>query len=467
MGFTGKWGSSDDNLGNVVPGFGSFPSQVASDTLSLTQTVTVTKRSTRNVQASSDLVSLTQNVVLAKSQSQPVTQIINVTDFARIYRQIHQDITDTLSLSDSTEPKSIFASATQFITFTDEATLLRQTSLQIEDIIELSDLAQISTRDVKASSEIALTQQATAVGPIYKHATDQLQQVVLSLNPVTLQITQTYTGLVDVASASVVRSNVTFHQFISLSEHVIGVVVKASGTDVDASDTLSLSDKAQLSIQNDIVDPLTLTDVATAGQTGVPVSNILSLTDVASVQISHAATVIADTIAISQAVRFTIEHDTTRFEFSPFIGANSDPNAPTPPPATLPADSGITGFRLRFPSSGMFSDEWHPTRKPDFGNVHRFSQDRINRETRGGTLIVFADPIWPKTETLVLRFSALKKIDKDGLLDFMRDHLGQEIRLIDWENRAWTGIITNPNDPAIQDDRDSWTASFEFQGERE
>ena len=38
-------------------------------------------------------------------------------------------------------------------------------------------------------------------------------------------------------------------------------------------------------------------------------------------------------------------------------------------------------------------------RAPNLGNKDRLSFNRVLRETRGGTLVVFADPIWPKVQT--------------------------------------------------------------------
>ena len=104
-------------------------------------------------------------------------------------------------------------------------------------------------------------------------------------------------------------------------------------------------------------------------------------------------------------------------------------------------------------------------RAPNLGNKDKLTFNRISRETRGGTLIVYADPIWPKIETLALTFSGLSADEKDDLLAFFDDHLGQEIGLVDWEGRYWTGVIMTPDDPVVQDNRDTFSASFEFEGE--
>jgi len=59
----------------------------------------------------------------------------------------------------------------------------------------------------------------------------------------------------------------------------------------------------------------------------------------------------------------------------------------------------------------------------------------------------------------------LSNTQAQGLLTFMDTYLGQEIRLIDWEDRVWVGVITNPSDPIVQDGPGcQMTASFEFEG---
>jgi len=105
-------------------------------------------------------------------------------------------------------------------------------------------------------------------------------------------------------------------------------------------------------------------------------------------------------------------------------------------------------------------------RAPNLGNRDRFQMNRISRETRGGTLVVFADSMWPKIQTLVLDFSGLTWAEVSGLNTFMDDHLGQEIGMIDWEHRFWSGVITKLDDPIVQDGRGcKYSVGFEFEGE--
>lgn len=465
MAFTGKWGAPEDVLGNVEPGAGAVPSQTSNSALALTQTASATVRSLRNVQAASQIVSLHDSVVLGISNTKPVSQSLHLTDMAFSPRQLLVSASDSISLSDGAEHGVFVVEAHQSLVLTDQALVLRLPSNVVTDTLTLTDFARLSERFVKATDVIAITDTVVWTGPHYVGATNPLITSLLVFDPVTVTLSSHIVGLSDAASANVQRNNLLTHQYISLSEVAIGVVVKAAGTAVDASDTLALTDKAQLSIVLSVSQTLTLTDSASTW-VGVPLSNQLTLTDIAGLQISHAATTLLDTISLSDAVRFVIERTCDRFLFSPNIGSNSDPSAPASPPNALPAASMLTGFRLRFPSSGSPTDEVILPRKPEFGNIDRFQFDRINRESRGGTLLVFADPIWPKIKIKVFKFSSLKKVDAYALRDFMAAHPGLDIELIDHENRAWVGVITKQQDGIIQDDRNSFTASFEFEGER-
>jgi hypothetical protein len=127
--------------------------------------------------------------------------------------------------------------------------------------------------------------------------------------------------------------------------------------------------------------------------------------------------------------------------------------------------AGITApFQLLYPAAGTVTDSV-TLRAPNLGNKDRLSFNRVLRETRGGTLVVYADPIWPKIQTLVLSFSGLHDTEAQELLEFFDNHLGQEIGLLDWEHQYWVGIVTTPDDPVVQDGKDSFSASFEFEGE--
>ena len=107
-------------------------------------------------------------------------------------------------------------------------------------------------------------------------------------------------------------------------------------------------------------------------------------------------------------------------------------------------------------------------RAPELDNIDRVSFTRISRETRGGKLTIFADPTWPKVQTIIATFIGLTEAEKDEVLNFFLTHIGKEIGMQDWEGREWVGIVTTPNESAVQDGKSctgrGWTLTFEFEG---
>ena len=103
-------------------------------------------------------------------------------------------------------------------------------------------------------------------------------------------------------------------------------------------------------------------------------------------------------------------------------------------------------------------------RNPDFGDKETVDIRRINRKTRGGDLVVYRDPAWPKYVTYTWQFSGLTQDDLYRLIYFMRQTLGQEITIIDYEGRTLNNcIITTPTEDLSQDGVEEFKAAFTFQ----
>lgn len=104
---------------------------------------------------------------------------------------------------------------------------------------------------------------------------------------------------------------------------------------------------------------------------------------------------------------------------------------------------------------------------PELGNGDRIEFLRIQRETRGGDLEVYSDPVWPKIETLIWTFKNLKRADSINVLAFLEQTVGQTITLLDYEGNTWTGIISTPApDVKCTSDKNcgSYEVTIEFQG---
>jgi hypothetical protein len=103
-------------------------------------------------------------------------------------------------------------------------------------------------------------------------------------------------------------------------------------------------------------------------------------------------------------------------------------------------------------------------RAPELDNADRNAYTRITEETRGGSLIVFSDPIWPKIRSLIVTVVGLTKAEVDEYLDFLYETIGLSIEVCDWEGRLWSGVITNPEEPVVQDGKERFTISFILEG---
>lgn len=333
-----------------------------------------------------------------------------------------------------------------------------------EHVIALTQEATSNIKMLSIEDALALSDTLFVNRPWYASAESELITVEEEFDLETFTLIEVVTGLQDSATCTLISVRPTSN-IISFSTEAIGSHVRADGIDCEAESVLSLTQQVWNSIAPSASSKLALSQSATATTSRAALSELSTL-DVAAQVVVIRGVLASNGLELQQAVSFIFEKSDTLCTYSPFIGSSSDPNAPAPPPATYPAAGGTPGFRLQYPATGPVTDQL-VLRAPNLGNLDRLSMTRINRETRGGTLIIYADPIWPKVETLVLSFSGLSEQEGQNLLAFMENYLGQEIKLIDWEDRLWRGVITNPSDPVVPDGPGcKYTASFEFEGEK-
>jgi len=169
--------------------------------------------------------------------------------------------------------------------------------------------------------------------------------------------------------------------------------------------------------------------------------------------------------AIGHALTWYSDTPCGRKQYTPFQGENTLPLDVSLPSDTLGDPQGEDStFKLYKPYLGVHTNEVE-LRQPELDNRDRNAFSRVNQETRGGKLIVFSDPIWPKIRTLAITVVGLTEAQVDAYQAFALATVGQEIGLTDWEGRLWKGFIKNPNEQATQDGRERWTVTFEFEGE--
>lgn len=407
----------------------------------------------RSVVSTLDIQQLADHAVKIRS----VTQNIEFTQQANL--EIIRTASSVITFTQEALNGHVFSQATSVLLVNQNA---RNSSIKeaFHDVsLNLQHAAKVNIKMVSASNELLLSQAVTGTFPFYGVAESQLTTVTEVFDPSTVSFIEVTAGIDHSVGLTLIQGQRIQH-YLQWNQSANGENNRADGIEVDASDTLSLSDISQKSRVASAEHFLPLSHSLVHYVAQHQPENTIQFSQAAEVTIDTARAV-TSALAVTHAVRFVHEQGHTDCYYSPFVGSTTDPNAPAPPPATLPSDSGENGFKLIAGSDVL------QLRSPNLGDIDRLAMDRINRETRGGTLVIFADPIWPKVETLLLTFSGLKRDEAQALLTFMRTYIGQEIRLIDWENRAWKGVITNPQDPIVEDARNSFTASFEFEGARE
>ncbi len=465
----------------------------ATSTLALTQSVDNSPKFLNAV----SLIVFAQETGFPGTHLASATSILSLSDSAVNSGLLTESASSTLTLVQYADDEIKARDVSQTLTLTDTASVDK--ILQGFSVLELTSVAR-STKELFASSGLTLTQtarqgvqklygtsqidftQTTRTNPKFLDASSTL--VLTDNNIVTkpIRVSATSelttfeevwdgeslvlepTGLRDEASITADLSS-SASSIIPIQHEASAHVALATGISATATSSLSFTQRAvPEAIEESVTSTLVLAQTA-VGVAGKPAESILALTQAGATTIDRGLTS-TSTLELQQSVTYTLIIGNTKCQYSPFVGENSDPDAPSPPPAAI--DGPMVGiqvpFQLVYPSTGVVSDSV-ALKTPNLGNKDRLGFQRVIRETRGGTLIVYADPIWPKTQTLALTFSGLLRVEAHELLTFIDDHLGLEIGLIDWEHRFWRGIITQPDEPVIEDRFDYYTVNFEFEGE--
>ncbi len=131
-------------------------------------------------------------------------------------------------------------------------------------------------------------------------------------------------------------------------------------------------------------------------------------------------------------------------------------------PAILNYIAGLTAGKVKFETLDSVTEL--VIRKPDFGDSDSYEVFRVQRNSRGGDLQIYSDPMWPTTEILEMKFSYLSGTEAGDLLDFMDATNGAKINFTDHYGRKWEGFILTPEAAVIQDKRVGFNITIRFQG---
>jgi len=240
-------------------------------------------------------------------------------------------------------------------------------------------------------------------------------------------------------------------------------LVKASGISESFDSTLSLSDSWEIDkFSYFIIDTLTLTQsLENISSTGI--DGDLTVTHDFEINGTFNKTIESELELSDSWAFYKLDEDGVLCNYSPSVGSTTDPNAPSPPSTTAPSLTATDGVTLEYPTIAPTSIV--TLSGPEFNNKDSMQFQRINRTTRGGTLIIYADPNWNKSFILSLEFNALTEVECQDVLDFVEASLGKNVKLTDWEGREWTGIITNPDSPISRVGRPGNMLTLEFEAE--
>jgi len=232
----------------------------------------------------------------------------------------------------------------------------------------------------------------------------------------------------------------------------------------NASDTLVLTDEASIT---NLAHELLLTHVA-IGAKLYAIEHDLGITD-SIILTSDWVRRIDETLNIGHALTWFRDNPCDRKNYTPFSGDNTVNTTFAEPPSSIPpavGDATTDRLVMYYPSHAAIARQL-TLRAPEFQDRDRSAYTRVTRETRGGTLVVYSDPVWPSVRSLAVTVTGLDATEAEAYLTFMYATLGKEIEVRDWEGRLWAGVITNPENPITQDGPGcKYTIAFELEGKK-
>ncbi|MHC4301757.1 MAG: hypothetical protein ACYS7Y_31200 [Planctomycetota bacterium] len=406
-----------------------------------------------------------------QAKSRSVISTINLTQTAVADRVITAASTIVLTQSAQQGFVNLSAESTIVLTQTAQQTAVERSAVSA---INLSQTARSNIKMLAAESTIVLTQDDSVLQPYYREATSAISGTEFVYNPGTGQVEEVKWGWDDpannVATYTLITGERAGSDIIQVQQAATVVFISATAEDLTASSTLALSHDADHGFAETASSTIALTQEATGTLSELSSSTLALDQDVFLEAVFNNATVSA--LNLSQAVVAAKITGTTRCDYDPSIGSNSNPLAPAPPRPVIPppAVTPIDRFKLVYPHYGRLAvgdtlqDEL-VLRAPRFGNREGVQTTRVNRETRNGTLIIYRDPIWPEYYQLTVEFGGLSETQGRGLLTFIESHLGLEIGIQDHEGHYWTGFITNPDEAVVQDGRQRYSASLQIEAQ--
>ncbi len=418
-------------------------------------TITQTAVPYETEQSASNTLTITQTAVaeildLGKSASSQliIQQFADTTIFERSPYNLLV-ITQTAT----GEVTSKHSSPTNTISITQEAKSHLHTRTTTSTLaITQTAVGTNSAVHVVASNTLVLTSTVSTINVNRHEATSRLVNFEYTVDPITGVVTVIATGLSNTAKAERPITNRGLSNGIEITQSVVFELDRVGYFERSVESILTITSTVDRDHTAESI--LTIISTAVAELIEQPRS-ALTITQTAEREVTLNRAVTSN-FGMAQTVTYEV---TNRFDpctYSPFIGSSTDPDAPMAPAIVPPTLSRADSVILERGADVL------TLRLPELGNRDRLDFTRINRESRGGILYIFSDPIWPKTENMQLTFLGCTEVEMQNILTFIKNTLGHEIIIHDWENRSWYGFITNPDTPVVRDNRGTSSIALEL-----
>lgn len=270
--------------------------------------------------------------------------------------------------------------------------------------------------------------------------------------------------------------NINLNQALHLNQYAV-YCLGTPWAAIEITDTLAFVHSASKVAEVSVTDTLTLTQSFVQVNAPIGDGHFLDLEQSVSVgfgydlsdELEFTQTIqtfsdylrsVTHSDVVEQSLTYYIDNPCNKKQYARFVGEGSA------------SDIAVEGllFDASFVLESIEDGTLLALRNPETDDVDRLGFNRVNRETRGGELNVYSDPVWAEVNSLLFTITALP--DGDGscpdtlsaVLQFMQDTLGEEIYLHDWTGVSWRGVITSPDEAATEDADGYWTVTFEFEG---
>jgi len=404
---------------------------------------------------------LTSSSTIAFSQfadlQEKLRSVTSEVDFTAVAAgDVYKIVGNILTLSQTLEKGITVASFLQPITLV-QTVRVNPIKKSLSHTIDFTQLPYNSVKCLTVDSELELEDFEWATKPQYLTAETEVQWYETGYDPDTYLEISVLTGLQDsVTVEKTIGRSATSPVWTSQTAQKTHI--KVGAIDVNATSNIAFSTIIPVSIYADASSSIDFTTYAdtkyTFPTTEIELNSEATLNKILNLAVSSNLEFVSSFFSVTEGFSLC--------DYSPFVGSTTDPDAPQRLLKNVPVlDANASGVTLFYPWSVPTTTV--ALRGPDLGNKNRLEFQRIKRETRGGTLIVWADPMWPKNERLVLSFSGLTEVEGQALLDFIYLTLGKEVGLIDWEGNWWRVVTMTPSESLTRNGRENLSINLEFE----